>query len=265
MNQFLTTETLYKKAPSIFTEGSASKTSDKYQHISTHTIINSLIKEGFQPTWAHQSKARLQDKKAFTKHMVRLRHVDAAPNNAGLYPELVLVNSHDGLSSYRLMAGIYRVICGNGLIAGNTFDEVRVRHQGDILNNVIEGTFSVVNTAHQMIEVADEMSTITLTPTEKQIFAESAHSLRFDEDDQSIGVNNILNVRRLSEKNKNDLFTVFNVVQENIIKGGLKGYKLNEFGRLKRVTTRDIKSIDQNIKLNKALWSLAEKMRELKQ
>ena len=103
------------------------------------------------------------ERKAFTKHMVRFRREDVAVNSGGIYPELVLVNSHDGLSSYRLMAGLFRVVCSNGMIVGRSYDEVRVRHQGDILGNVIEGTYQVANTANQMLDVVDNMSAIHLT------------------------------------------------------------------------------------------------------
>jgi len=50
------------------------------------------------------------------------------------------------------------------------------------------------------------------------------------------------------------------VVQENVIKGGqLTGY--SDKGR--RQKTRPVRSIDRDLKLNKAMWSLAEKMKEL--
>jgi len=59
-----------------------------------------------------------------------------------------------------------------------------------------------------------------------------------------------------------------NVVQENVIKGGLHGIAIttDERGRRQRrnVTTRTVNGIDQDVKLNRALWTLAEKMAELK-
>ena len=140
MSNFITLDTLQRKAPSIFTEDSADRTSEKYQHISTSTIINGLMQEGFFPTWVGQSNSRLANKKAYSKHMIRFRHRDTKPSFSQLFPELVLVNSHDGLSSYRLNAGLFRLVCSNGLVAGHSYDEIRVRHQGDIVNNVIEGT-----------------------------------------------------------------------------------------------------------------------------
>lgn len=264
--QALTIERLNRIAPSIFTESSAERTTEKYQHISTARLIEGLRFEGFLPVWAAQCRSRTNEKKAFTKHMVRFRHVDAKPTISGLFSEIVLFNSHDGLSSYRLMAGIYRLVCSNGLIAGKTYNEIRIRHQGDILGQVIEGTYNVIEDSKKMINAAEEMSAIKLHPREKIIFAESAHSLRFENSPMSKAIKpvQLLEPRRFEELKKDDLFTVFNVVQEHIMKGGMRGYVKSPNGRYKKVSTRAISSIDQNTALNRALWSLAEKMMQLK-
>lgn len=259
-------ENLKKRVPSVFTESGSNKTSDKYKHISTANIVNGLLHEGFVPTWATQCRTRLADKRDFTKHMMRFRHVNARPTASGLYPEIVLINSHDGLSSYRLMAGVFRLVCSNGLIAGNTYDEIRVRHQGDILGNVIEGTYRVIEDSKKMIGSAERMSTIALSNPEKKFFAEAAHSIRFENSSMSEAIEavKLLSPRRSVEINKDDLFTVFNIAQENLIKGGVYGYAKDANGYQKRVRTRAINSIDQNTILNRALWSLAEKMMQLK-
>lgn len=266
MFNVMNTEQLRMRAPSIFSKGSAEQTSGKYQHISTIEIIEKLILEGFMPKAAAQCNSRLKDRKAFAKHMVRFRHIDARPTVSGLYPEIILINSHDGLSSYRLMAGLYRMVCSNGLMAGKEYEEIRIRHQGDVMHNVIEGTYEVIKNSNQMLETADKMGSIKLSEAEKQIFAESAHAIRFDENEigQGFDPKQLLNIRRRDEMNKNDLFTVFNVLQENLIKGGIQGYTKDKEGRLKRTRMRAVKSIDQNTTLNRALWSLAEKMMALK-
>ncbi len=269
MFKSLNLETLKHYAPSIFTTESAEGTSNKYKFISTIEVVNGLIGEGFMPVSAMQSCTRLAHKRLYTKHMLRFRHVDSVPTvGGGLFPEIVLINSHDGLSSYKLMAGLYRMVCSNGLVVGDTFKEVRVRHQGDVVGNVIEGTYEVVKEANRALSHADTMSGIQLTNAEKSIFADAVHQIRFDGDDSiTSGVikpEQFLRPRRYAEAGKNDLFSVMNIVQENVIRGGLRGVGRDETGRLKRVTTRHIKSIDQNNSLNRAIWTLAEKMKELK-
>lgn len=260
MFQSLTVEQLKKVTPSVFTECGSEKTSDKYQHISTSRLVDALSVEGFAVVWATQSNCRLQNKINYAKHMLRFRHIAARPTPSGLYPEIVLVNSHDGLSSYRLMAGVFRLVCSNGLIAGNIYDEIRVRHQGNIIDEVIEGSYSVVKDSRKMIESAEKMSSIRLNIPEKIALAQAAHAIRFDNTPLSDSIDpvKLLTPRRFAETNKDDLFTLFNVAQENIMKGGVRGYALNLNHRAKRVSTRAVNSIDQNITLNRALWSLAE-------
>lgn len=266
MSNFLTVDDLYRKAPSIFTLESAERTSDKYQHISTLSVIDGLMSEGFYPTWVSQSNCRLEVKKAYTKHMIRFRHRDTKPSFTQLFPELILVNSHDGLSSYRLNAGVFRLVCSNGLVAGHTYEEMRVRHQGDIVGNVIEGSYKIIENSNLMVESAQKMASIRLDEQEKQLFAEAAHTLRFEDSEvgDAIKPMKLLAPRRREEVNANDLFTVFNVVQENAVKGGIAGLTRDSHGYIKRIRTREVKGIDQNIKLNKSLWTLAEKMFELK-
>lgn len=260
-------ETLKSTVPCIFTDEGATRTSAKYQHISTAKVITGLMAEGFMPTWATQCKSRIAVKKAYTKHMLRFRHIDARPTASGLYPEIVLINSHDGLSSYRLMAGVFRMVCANGLVAGTSYNEIRVRHQGDIVGEVIEGTYSVIEESKKMIESAGDMSSIILSASEKGIFADAAHTIRVGNSPIGEGFdsNKLLSPRRFDEINKNDLFTVFNVVQENLIKGGLRGYAKDKNGRItKRISTRAISGIDQSTALNRALWTLTEKMMQLR-
>lgn len=266
MLQVLSKEKLFKLAPSIFTQASSHKTSNKYQSISTEQIIDKLMSEGFFPTWATQTMSQSQESKLFAKHMLRFQRHDALQNTQGLYPELVLVNSHDGLSSYRLMAGLFRVVCSNGLIAGQAYNEIRIKHQGDVIGNVIEGTYKVIETANQMLDVSDDMASISLNTDEKEIFAEAAHALKFSDSEGSLTVSpkSLLQSRRYADQKDNDLFTVFNVIQENLIKGGIRGYRLNKYGYTTRTKTREVKAIDQNVKLNRALWTLTEKMMEIK-
>ena len=257
----LNLETLRNKVPSIFTGDRAGRTSAKYQHISTENVIMSLMGEGFIPTWAAQCNCRIAVNKAYTKHMLRFRHINARPTQSGLYPEVVLINSHNGQSSYRLMSGIYRTICSNGLIAGASYDDIRIRHQGNIISDVIEGTYKIIENSHNMINAASKMTAIYLDDNEKQLFLEEAHYIRFG--DSQIGNEflpaKLLQYRRSIDMEQNDLFTLFNVIQENLMKGGIRGYSRDEKGYIKRSSTRAIKSIDQNIIINRKLWSLAEK------
>jgi hypothetical protein len=264
----LTNSHLHREAPSIFTEAGSDKTSEKYAHISTIQVIDALRGEGYYPVYAGQSRSRLPGKKEFAKHCVRFRHADTLANpGTGLFPELVLTNSHDGLSSYKLQAGLYRLVCSNGMIVGETYKQVRVRHQGDIIGNVIEGTFEVMSEGTKVLAAAETMGAIELSQDERIIFGKAVHDLYFDGNEsplvEAIKPDQFLRTRR-SADNKQDLFTVFNRAQENVIRGGLSGYHRDPEKGYRKVSTRAINSIDKNNSLNRALWTLAEEMAKLK-
>jgi hypothetical protein len=259
-------ETLRQHVPSIFTEEKAETTTVRYQHISTLNVIEGLRGEGFVPVWATQCRSRTEVKRAYTKHMIRFRHVNAINVN-GLYPELVLINSHDGLCSYRLMSGIYRLVCSNGLIAGNTYAETKVRHQGDVVGNIIQGSFTVMDQSQKLLETSEKMNQIILDSKEKEIFAEAAHQLKFEDNEEqglAISPKQLLSARRVEDEYKNDLFTTFNVIQENLMKGGLYGWIRDNNNRPKSTKTRIVTGIDKKTSLNRALWTIAEKMMVLK-
>lgn len=205
-----------------------------------------------------QSRSRIEGKSEFTKHMIRLRREDNISNPEA--NEIILVNSHDGTSSYQMMAGVFRFVCQNGMVTGDIIEDVRVRHKGNIVNNVIDAAYSIVDGFDNVRESVEGMKSTLLLPEESAVFAEAALSLKYDDpNDAPITPNQLLNTRRWDDK-KEDLWTNFNRVQENIMRGGLRGRTATG----KRTTTREVKSIDNNIKLNKALWILADGMAKLK-
>ena len=114
----LTDDTLRAYAPSIFAEAKHASRSERYAYIPTIHVLNGLRKEGFLPFYVAQSRTRHEDRREFTKHLLRLRHVNhiQALTVGSEFPEISLLNSHDGTSSYQMDAGIYRLVCSNGLI-----------------------------------------------------------------------------------------------------------------------------------------------------
>lgn len=263
-NEPLTDDQLFSVAPSIFAEEAHDSRSERYTYIPTIEVINGLRREGFEPFYVAQSRSRIEGKEQYTKHMLRLRQLGTV-KASGEVPEIVLINSHDGTSSYKMMAGIYRFICMNGMMVGDTFGEMKVQHRSDIVNDVIEASYTITDDFERIGGSIDELKSITIDPEEASIFAQASLSLKYDEpEDSPIQSSQLLLPRRwqdrTDERNNRDLWTTFNVVQENMIKGGLKGKSKTG----KNISTRQVKSIDTDTKLNKALWTLTEEMAKLK-
>jgi hypothetical protein len=260
-NAPLSDDQIHHVAPSIFAEGKHDSRSDRYTYIPTIDVLRGLRNEGFEPFMVCQTRVRDQSKREYTKHMLRLRHADTITGDEA--NEIVLLNSHDGTSSYQMLAGILRFVCQNGMVAGENIRDVRVPHKGNIVQNVINGAFDVLDGFDLIREQKDGMQAITLNHDEQTVFARSALALRYDPTDASapapITENQLLAPRRFEDR-RDDLWTVFNRVQENLTKGGLHGRSAS--GRA--MSTRPVTGIDQNVKLNRALWMLADAMRQMK-
>ena len=256
----LSDDQMRRVAPSIFADAKHISRSDRYTYIPTSDVLTGLRKEGFEPFAVCQTQVRNDDRRDFTKHLVRLRHV--SQSNGAEANEIILLNSHDGTSSYQMLAGMFRFVCTNGLVAGDTVGDIRVRHKGDIVDNVIAGAFTMLEQFEAVGAQRDEMRRIDLNPQEGEAFARAALSLKYEPNPVKpppITEAQILRPRRM-EDGRADLWATFNRVQENIMKGGLRTRTAN--GR--RQQTRPVEGIDQSVKLNRALWVLAEEMRRLK-
>jgi hypothetical protein len=179
--------------------------------------------------------------------------------------EVVLINSHNRSAAYQLMAGVFRFICSNGMIVGDTFERISVRHMDFNPDEIVEASYEIIHKAPRIAGTMQEMKAIELCQSEREIFAESAALSLYDEKESiPFRTERLLAPRRYDDRSKNDLWSTFNIVQENIMKGGIRGFKKDDSGKLRNVTTRKIKSIDRDVKLNKALWNLTEKMMQLK-
>lgn len=251
----LTHDELFRTVPSIFSQTKHDSRSERYTYIPTITLLDNLKREGFQPFFACQTRVRDLSKREHTKHMLRLRREGQITGNQ--VPEIILLNSHDGSSSYQMLPGIFRAVCQNGLICGETFGEVRVPHKGDVVERVIEGAYEVLGIFGSVEEKREEMQQLMLPPPAQQALAKAALTYRFGNEHQPVTESQILSPRRWQDESP-DLWTTYQRIQENLIKGGLRGR--NAQGRNQQ--TRAVRGIDGDVKLNRALWVMAETMLE---
>lgn len=245
-------------APSIFAEEKHGSRSARYTYIPTSDVLKALRSEGFSPFMVCQTRTRDADKHDHTKHMVRLRHASQITSQEA--NEIILLNSHDGSSSYQMLAGVFRFVCSNGMVCGDTVDDVRIRHSGEIIQNVIEGAFRVLGGFGDVNNQMDGMKSLTLNSGQQIAFARAALSLKYDTElaPAPITETALLASHRIEDRG-HDLWTTLNKVQEGLLRGGLRGRR----AKGSSFTTRPVTGIDQNIKLNRALWVLAEEMRKL--
>jgi len=258
---------LRMNAPSVFANQAWAENSQSYRFLPTITVVNALRDSGYNLVKATQSACRIDGKGEFTKHMLRLRHSSHMnPLNIGdEVPEIVLVNSHDRTSAFKLMLGIFRLVCSNGMVvASQRIESLSVRHMGsdNLLNEIIDVTAEIINEAPKAIEQINRFKNIPLTPDEQLAFASGARELL----PTSINIqpSRLLTVRRYDDRENSDgsrdVWKTSNIIQENMIRGGIRGVNANN--RLMR--TRAVKSVQGDININKALWKLTEELSRIK-
>ncbi|MFK0209162.1 DUF932 domain-containing protein [Agrobacterium sp. NPDC090283] len=257
----LDNEALFRHVPAIFAREPHDSRSERYVYVPTIEIVEGLRREGWFPFFAVQVVPRDGDRMGHAKHMLRLRRDGGIGKPEAA--EVIIVNSHDGTSSYQMFAGMLRFVCTNSLVAGERFEEVRVPHKGNIQHDIIEGVYTVAEDFPRLIDASETMKEIQLGEDERRVMAEASLVARYGEDESPVRPDQIIQPRR-REDNGPNLWLTFNSIQENMMKGGLNGQRRNAEGRIRRSQTRAINGIDQNVTLNRALWTLAEGMQKLK-
>ena len=258
----LDNEALYRHVPSIFAREAHDSRSERYVYVPTIDIVEGLRREGWFPFFAVQSVPRDGSRHGHAKHMLRLRR-DGGIGKAEA-AEVIIVNSHDGTSAYQMFAGMLRFVCTNSMIAGERFEEIRVPHKGGIQDQIIEGVYTVAEDFPRLIDASETMKETRLSQDEQRVLAEASLVARYGEDESPVRPDQVIMPRRREDAGQS-VWTTFNVIQENLVRGGLHGRRQTSDGRMRRTQTRAINGIDQNVTLNRALWTLAEGMQRLKE
>lgn len=256
-----TTEELKSIAPSVFAEHRAElHTSSQYSFVSTANVIEELGRSmvPLYPFAASESRTRIDSKRGYTKHIVRLRPSGISPFSVGAFPEVLITNSHDTATSFGVDLGLFRFACSNGLIvSAGIFSSYRMMHKGLSMGEVIDAVYRVVSDFPALDTTVRKMHSLILEPAYRVGFAERAIELRYPDGKAPISASDILESRRYADREPN-LWDTFNVIQENLVRGGQRYVAQSETSRgYRRARTRAVNGIDSNMSLNQKLWALA--------
>lgn len=237
--------------------------SDKYSLINTRRLIDIAENQGFNVASTKYPKGK---NSGHGLHLVRLDLPGHELKAKGEHkPQVIIQNAHNGTSSIRILAGVFRLICSNGLVAGDTSLNIRLRHVGLIQQEVEEAFKIAASRVENMYNKVEAFQTKELTDLDKQRFIIEALTLRAitanlsdteterliksERNQQLLG-----RVTRLQDKG-NSLWNVFNRVQEHSTRASGLQYlgDDSEFHRL-----HSVNQIQANTKLNQQLWELAE-------
>ena len=282
-NNQLSKDELREIAPSIFSTKPSPEVSKHYSHIPTDKLIDDMELLGWFPIDAKEVNARTKGTMGFQKHLVVFRNPDIVinqmPNNIvesstsptgyrktdgtfakknpidTVFPQILLTNSHDGKNAFTFTAGLFRMICENGLvISTNEFEKVSIRHMGyDFdelqvqINEMVEQLPLTVESMNKMIDTQMNQKSILK-------FAKDMLAVRFPEDELrriTIDMDEFITPVRPEDKG-DDLWSVFNTIQEKIIEGDFE-YTVGT----KHRKARQIKNFKQDMDLNSKMFDVA--------
>lgn len=256
----LSNDELLEYAPALFTEEPHSEVSDKYHFIPTIEVINEIKSHNWYPVKVQEANVRDLDKEGYQRHLVRFRHFDDLLNPPKNAVELLLFNSHDRSTAFSISAGIYRFVCANGLVIANSvFESYKIRHIGDRDNDVLAAIGEITAFKPKLQQKIHTFESIRLSLGEKEAFANAAIPLRFEEH-LHVETSDLLIPHRVEDE-RDDLYTVLNVIQENLLRGNVSGTN-KETGR--RFTSKEITSISKDVDVNQGLWDIAERIAAIK-
>ena len=257
MNPFkeMSMEDIKKSAPSIFQTKQKANLSEHYVHIPTDKVIDDMIQLGWKPCQAVEVKARKKNTVGYQRHMIKFfnPNITIEGNNGdNVFPQILLTNSHDGLSSFKFQIGLFRLVCSNGLVVMDTsYGDFKLRHMGYTFSELQTKINEAVSEFPGLVEKINKLQNTELTDKQIDVFAKKAAAVRFGEH-VKVDLNALIVAERKADEG-NNLWAVFNRVQEKLISGDvgyMNGTKLRK--------ARAVKNFNQDLKINEALWSLAE-------
>ena len=261
-SKFLSKKELSEMAPSIFTMTPSNEVSEKYTHIPTERVIDDMELLGWKPVDAKEVKARTKNTQGVQKHMLVFRNDDVIINGEDgdvVYPQILITNSHDGKNAFQFTAGLFRMICENGLIiATDEFADLKMRHMGYTFEDLQVLIRGMVEKLPLTVEAMNKMKAVELEEEQMFNLAKSFLDIRVEGTQNTFdsqAIEDVLNAQRKKDEGEM-LWEVFNRIQENIIEGNFQ-YKTPS-GKVRQA--RVIKNFKQDQDVNKKMFSEALKL-----
>ena len=269
-NTALSTERIQQLAPAVFSNTKAERLTDRYASLNTSELLPIMADYGYFPMQAAQKKNR-KGETQHSSHMLSFAKTYHTEEVIGaLRPEIILYNSHDGSSSVRLFAGCFRFICSNGIVAGEGFQS-RIYHNARAITGFEDMLRNTVDALPTLMERIEKLRQTKLLYSQAQAMARAGVQTRWNMLNteelvkQPNGVyateatvRDALKVQR-NEDDYMDAFTVFNRIQEAVVRGNAFVKSLtekNSEGIMRKA--RPVNSVSEGIRINSELWDIAD-------
>ena len=239
--------------------------SDKFKVIQASSVGDAMQANGLKLVSLQTGRARQEDKANFQRTLSRYRGpMIAEDNGKGIFLDVIYSSKHMGRGVDEIFLGIYRMVCLNGLMAGRTFFRQGIRHNGDTYESLNSGIVAALDSAAKLGGIVNNMKQLQLTVDQKQELALEAVKILTPE--KALQVKHRLLAPRRTEDTNNDLWSVFNVIQENAVQGHSVGYTLASVDAQGRESRRimNVRAIKPNTakdaEFNQGLFDVAAKL-----
>jgi hypothetical protein len=247
-----TPELIKSTAPSVFATSPSPKMTGKYTFVPTEQVIEFFDREGWQVSSVKQT-----GKGIHSLHEIKFRNSEL-PKVGDTLVEAVIRNSHNGTAAFSMGAGLFRLVCSNGLTVPTAVSEkFSMRHNQFQLDDVKQLADSFSKKLPMIEQSVGRMMNRELTTDEKIDFVRESAKIRFNSEKtlHDLEILGLLTPNR-KEDEGDDMWKVFNVIQEKFIRGGVK--VINNRGKVTKM--KSIDSIISQNNINTKLWELAETM-----
>ena len=274
-HSFLAFADVAEKAPAALYEGHSDHLSDRYGEVDTKQVIEIMQDYGYGITQAAQKRSRKAEDRVYAEHLLSFAsRTDSYLRTGEARPEIVIYNSRNGLSSLKIFTGAFRFICSNGMIAGEGMVQ-KVRHTKTQIDGVEDAIRIAAESLPVIMDRIDRFKQIEMTPAQELMLSAQAAALRWQEDKNEIAaldngsyatertIGQLAYSARRFEDTGGDLWSVSSRIQEHLIRGGLDVLSVtNKAPKGKYRVASPIRSVAENVRINRGLWDITEEFAE---
>lgn len=247
---------LQEIVPSAFADSPISRASERYKMVRTMDLVEGLMNNGWEVTSAKELKTTSKEKYGHQFHVLKMENPSLFLGDGEKF-QVVISNGADLVTPLQIQAGIFRLVCSNGLVAGRNFiPPVKLSHVGSIREVVSQTMDQLPSLLEKVGDSVNLMKQAPITQSQAEQLAQKAYFLRHNKEASEITIADLINPRREVDKSP-DLWTRFNVIQENILNGYYKYPVAKSNQTVALYASSKVESVKKDLLLNQALFDEA--------
>ena len=246
--------------PCVVTTVPSTRVTAVYSHVTTEGIVNALATRGWSFARGTARATRIPERASHVAHVLRFNNHKLPRFADGNVLEVVVLNSSDGSTALEVGLGIYRIACANGLVVrGGAVNGIRLPHRNISEADVLDAVEDLVAKAPDAVKQVNWWRSFHPNIDQQRALAHQFALERWGDRLVDIDLGGWL-VPQRSEDRDTDFWTVFNRLQERIVRGGGRVLLAPDEARggvAKWTKARPLRGAVLTCRLNGRLWDIA--------